>query len=209
MNSESRFLRWGIWGLLLAGAFGIGSLFLAELVRTKSPPLPVLGDVADFHLTNELGQSVSLANLKGSIWVADIIFTRCPGPCLQMSRKMKTLEAALPSEWAIKLVSLTADPEFDTPGILKAYATRLGSNLQQWQFLTGPKKDVYAFATKGLKLAVQENTEHVPEENQFIHSTRFVLIDRQGRLRSVAFDGTEPSTVPELVRAIGQLVKEG
>ena len=81
--------------------------------------MPVLGQLPDFVLTNQLGQAVSLADLRGQVWVADVIFTRCPGPCAKMTRHYAELQTALPANQPIKLVSFTSDPEYDTPKVLK------------------------------------------------------------------------------------------
>jgi protein SCO1/2 len=192
-------------------ALGIMGVFVSSLRGKQTPPLPVYGDVADFSLTNQLNQPVSLANLKGHIWVADIIFTRCPGPCLQMTRKMKAIHDRLPPQSPVKLLSLTADPAFDTSTVLKQYAERFQADHGRWQFLTGSKQALYDLAMKGLKLAVEENANPNPKpaEDLFIHSTRFVLVDAQGRLRGLSFEGTEERVVADILKAVDQLLKEG
>jgi protein SCO1 len=208
MRAESRYLQWGLWGVLAAVLLSVCGVFLYTLLQPALPPLPVYGQVPDFKLTNQLDQPVTLSSLRGSVWVGDIIFTRCPGPCLQMTRKMKAVQDQLPKSAPVKLVSLTADPTFDTPPILKQYAARFQAQSGRWEFLTGPKRDVYALAMEGLKLAVQENPNTNVAEDAFIHSTRFVLVDRSGRLRGVSFEGEDEGAVPDLVRAVAQLVKE-
>src|SRR5262245_18540888 len=182
MSSESRLVHFGIWGLLALVVLSVCGVFISTLTRSRSTPLPIYGDAPDFHLTNQLNQIVSLADLRGHVWVADIIFTRCAGPCLQMTRKMKALQDGLAEHPSVRLISLTADPAFDTPAVLNQYAARFGSKPGQWQFLTGPKQDVYRLAIDGLKLAVQENPDAKADDSQFIHSTRFVLLDKKGQL---------------------------
>ena len=115
----------------------------------------------------------------------------------------------MPADPSIQLVSLTADPAFDTPPVLKKYATRFGANDDRWQFLTGDKPDVYGLALEGLKLSVMEKTPGDRESinDLFIHSTKFALVDRQGRLRAW-FDGDNPQSKPELLRALGALLGE-
>src|SRR5258706_9207597 len=129
----------------------------ASLVR----PLPVIGQVADFALTNQDGHAVTLPDLRGHVWVADIIFTRCAGPCLKMSRQMKELQQSLPTTSTAKLVSLTTDPGFDTPPVLKTYGERFGADAGRWIFLTGSKQEVGNLATNSLKLT---GIEKKPEE---------------------------------------------
>src|SRR5215831_13773239 len=128
----------GIGIVLLVLTLGFAFLLARVESRTRRPAeLPVFGSVADFTLTNQLGQLTSLADLRGRVWIADIIFTRCPGPCLRMTRQMKELEAALPSNSRIKLVTLTTDPDFDTAPVLTKYAERFDVDTNRWTFLTG------------------------------------------------------------------------
>src|SRR6185312_4303537 len=108
MNS-TRFPRtMGIGFLLLLLALSLAFL-LTKAESHTAQPLPVYAQVADFSLTNENGAVVSLADLRGHVWVGDIIFTRCPGPCLTMSRHMKELQDALPASSNARLISLTTD----------------------------------------------------------------------------------------------------
>jgi len=176
---------------------GVGLLFIIlavsvvlSSVSSSRPRLqtpPVFGQVADFALTNQNGQAVTLADLRGHVWVADIIFTRCAGPCPRMTRQMKLLQDALPSGSRAKLVTLTTDPEFDTPEVLKAYAARFEANPGRWLFLTGTKKEIGALAIDSLKLtAIEKKAEERNDAaDLFIHSTIFVVVDQQGRLRGI------------------------
>ena len=204
-----RLIRWFVWGSLALVGASLVFVSLTLLERRNHRPLPIYADVTDFHLTNQLGQAVSLSNLTGRAWVADIIFTRCPGPCLLMSKKMQAIQESVSTNAPVRFVSLTADPKFDTPPVLKTYGDRFKADPQRWQFLTGPKKDGYDLAIKGLKLAVQDNAQSTSIDDEFVHSTRFVLIDSHGRLRAVSPDGTDASAVPALLRSIRQLLKEG
>src|SRR5438477_11578545 len=121
MNPRTRKTSWMVWGgLILLTATLLLAFLLAQLqTRMFRKPLPVYGQIADFSLTNQNGQAVSLASLHGHVWVADVIFTRCAGPCLKMSRQMKDLQAALPPNSHARLVTLTTDPDFDTTSVLR------------------------------------------------------------------------------------------
>jgi protein SCO1/2 len=179
------------------------ALWLAFLSKTPPSvrPLPVYGQIGDFSLTNQNGQAVSLANLRGHVWVADIIFTRCPGPCLKMTRQMRDLQVALPASSQAKLVSLTTDPNFDAPAVLKTYAQRFEADPNRWIFLTGPPKEIANLAIDSLKLTAIEKK---PEEREspvdlFVHSTIFVVIDKHAQLRGI-FQTTGENVDPTLVR---------
>src|SRR5260221_14285012 len=153
MNKPTRRFGWFIWGglLLLAATLLLALLLAALKTRTEAAgPLPVYGEVADFTLTNQDGVAVSLAGLRGHVWVADIIFTRCPGPCMRMSRQMKELQDALPTGGSTKFVSLTTDPDYDTPAILKTYGERNGVDTARWTFLTATKNQIHDLAVGSL-----------------------------------------------------------
>jgi cytochrome oxidase Cu insertion factor (SCO1/SenC/PrrC family) len=206
-----------VWvGLGLTVAFLLLASLLAVLkVRAGfGKPLPVYGPIADFALTNQNGRAVSLADLYGRVWVADIIFTRCAGPCLKMSRQMMELQQALPPGSPVKLISLTTDPGFDTPAVLKKYSERFSANPSRWWFLTGTKAQIAALAIGSLKFTA---IEKAPEERQspadlFIHSTVFVIVDKRAQLRGVyetTGEGTDPQQVmTQLLAGIRRLERE-
>src|SRR5258707_1385824 len=125
---------------LLLGLLGLAYLVsLAELNRVQHRALPVLGQITDFTLTNQDGKITTLADLSNHVWVADIIFTRCAGPCPRMTQQMALLQAVLPKDGAARLVTLTTDPDFDTPAVMKKYGERFGADFNRWTFLTGTK----------------------------------------------------------------------
>lgn len=188
VRSSERFLWVGL-GLTLAVVFLallLGVLRL-RMSQARAQALPVYGQVSDFVLTNQDGQAVSLSNLLGRVWVADIVFTRCAGPCPRMTQKMARMQEALGPDNDIGLVTLTTDPEFDTPEVFRAYAQRFGADTRRWMFLTGSKAQIARLAIDSLKLTAVEKRpeERESPEDLFIHSTIFVVVDRQGRLRGI------------------------
>ncbi len=191
--------------------------FVLSRLRPRNPPavqLPVYGQVADFALTNQTGQAVTLADLRGQVWVADIIFTRCAGPCPRMTRQMQSLQDSLPRESRARLVSLTTDPEFDTPDVLQKYSARYNADPARWSFLTGAKTQIASLGIDSLKLTAVEKKpeERTDADDLFIHSTIFVVVDRQARLRAVFEtdgEGIEWTRVqPAILDTIRQLESE-
>ena len=170
-------------------------------------PLDVLGEVPPFTLTNQLGQSVSLTNLLGQVWVVDVIFTTCPMSCERMTQRMLALQKEIPERSPVKFVSITAHPQFDSPPVLKKYADRHGVDQGRWHFLTGLKRDVYELSVNGMMFAVNENTNRVIPDDLFIHSTHFALVDKRGKIRGV-FEGTEDEDRKQLLIAIKKLARE-
>jgi cytochrome oxidase Cu insertion factor (SCO1/SenC/PrrC family) len=162
-----------------------------------------------FTLTNQSGQPVMARDFSNYVAVVDIVFTRCAGPCPEMTRRMAELQRDLPANLPVKLVTVTTDPEFDTPEVLKRYSERFKADAGRWWFLTGAKSDIARLAREGLKLVAQETK---PEDRQndadlFIHSTVFVLIDKHGRLRGQV-ESTEPDFSARVQRAVRRLARE-
>lgn len=190
MDQTTERLSRTIWigvGLLIVIPCVTSVLSQLQTRKRPAPKLPVLSQVADFTLTNQAGQTVTLADLRGKVWVADIIFTRCAGPCPRMTRQMQSLQEALPQTSAARLVTLTTDPEFDSPQVLKNYAARFNGDPARWTFLTGSKKEIAGLAIDSLKLTAIEKkpAERTDADDLFIHSTIFVVVDQQARLRAV------------------------
>ena len=187
---------------LLTGLMALAYLVsLAQLQRAHPGALPVLGSIADFTLTNQ-------------VWVGDIIFTRCAGPCPRLTRQMQSLQELLPASSTAKLVTLTTDPDFDTPAVLQKYGERFQADPRRWFFLTGTKQEVAALAAGSLKLSAQavKADDQKNAADLFIHTTIFVVVDKHARLRAVfetGGEGVEWSAVqPRLLETIHQLERE-
>lgn len=209
MIARDRAVQWGVWGVLGLVIGGILLAFVFTRERDVGQRLPVYGEVGPFALTNQLGQVITDSSLKGRIWVADVIFTRCPGPCAHMTRQMRQVQQRLPADSEVTLVSLTVDPDYDSPSVLERYAKRFDADFSEWHFLTGSKDAIYDLAVGSLKLGVEETAEEARQsgDDLFIHSTKFVLLDPRGRVRGY-FDGAEPTGVDLLLEAIAKLEKE-
>jgi protein SCO1/2 len=184
--------------VLIAGA---SKLFRGSEHRgyEESPPI---GTVPDFHFTTQDGNPLTRADLLGKVWVIDFFFTRCPGPCPMMSSRLAEISKELKKAKDVRLVSLSIDPEHDTPQVLKEYASHLGANPDRWIFLTGPSDQVQEFTTKGMLQALSNTDPAAP-----VHSTRFLVIDRLGQIR-IARKLDEPELVQKLLIDIGNLLRE-
>ena len=131
--------------LLLTPLVIAGLLLLlrqAEVRQLRSRTISSYGMVPSFELTNQNGQTFGSAQLGGKIWIADFIFTMCPGPCPMISSRMSELQKPL-EKTDVHLVSFSVDPEHDTPQVLRGYAEKLNAQPQRWDFLTGPKDAIY------------------------------------------------------------------
>lgn len=199
-----------VWGFLfLVIAVIVGAFIWTKTRGSGGKPLLVYSQVGDFSLTNQHNEIVSSATLRGKIWIADVIFTRCPLQCIRMTKRLRQLQRELPKDKSIQLVSITADPLFDTPEVLQNYAQQYGADQTRWSFLTGPKSEINRVAVSGLKLVLYEKK---PEEREvpadlFLHSTRFVLVDGEGRVRGW-FDGEKDESKEKIIRAVKKLQRE-
>ena len=176
------------WRSTAKRSVGLAALALAGCAAR--PDLPVLGSVPDFTLTDQTGASfVSEPALKGHVWVANFMFTNCPGPCPRMSSQMHDVQAALAGQ-DVKLVSMTVDPDRDTPEKLAKYAAFYSATPGVWYFLTGPRATLNHLGKDVFKLN--------PVDGSFDHSLRFVLIDRRSQIRGY-YQTTEPDAIQRVI----------
>jgi protein SCO1/2 len=184
--------------IALAPRVGLAFASLMSIVVlvscNRAPNLQTFYPVPDFSLMDQTDKTVTLQELKGKVWVADFIFTNCGGTCPVMTEKMRKLEETLPVN--IRLVSFTVDPNRDTSKVLAAYAAEHGATRERWLFLTGDKQMLYDICIKGFKLPLEDDAGTPLEP--ITHSTRFVLVDKQGQIRGY-YSGTEE---PELNRLV-------
>ncbi|HWP35727.1 MAG TPA: SCO family protein, partial [Thermodesulfobacteriota bacterium] len=164
--------------------------------------LGVYGRVPDFALVERSGRTVTLADLLGTVWVANFIYTACTDTCPTQSLLLSRLQVEFAGEPDLRLVSITVDPEHDTPAALARYAARYRADPARWLFLTGPKPAVHALAKEGFRLGVSELPDPRPASGWrrlveprpaaathgastlVLHSARVVLVDREGRIRA-------------------------
>ena len=161
------------------------------------------GAVPSFQLVNQDGQPFGSAQLIGKIWIADFVFTTCPGPCPMISTRMSELQKPL-EKTDVHLVSFTVDPEKDTPEVLRGYAAKLHAQAGRWDFLTGAQSTIYHLSRDGFKLAVSDGSE---ETGIPVHSTRMVLVDRHGEIRGY-YEATEADAVTKLLADTSHLLRE-
>ena len=124
-------------------------------------------------------------DLLGKVWVVDFVFTRCSGPCPLLTRRLGKLAASLPPE--VGLLTVTVDPEGDTPERLRAYAEKYGADSRRWVFLRGSVKQTYDLLYAGFRLPMSADPKAAPDA-RVMHSTRFVLVDKKAAIRGF-YDG--------------------
>lgn len=198
-------------------------LFLAASC-TENKRLPILGErstetkvvngetiidtvyatVPSFKLLNQDGDTVTEKTVEGKIYVADFFFTSCPTICPVMKKEMLRVYDKIKGDASFMLLSHTIDPDFDSIPLLKDYASRLGSDGKQWQFLTGEREAIYELAEKGYyATAMPDSTE----PGGYVHSGGFILVDTHKRVRGV-YNGTDTKEVDKLMEDLFVLKAE-
>ena len=139
--------------------------------------LPFMGQVPAFQMISQDGKPFNSETLSGHVWIADFIFTNCPGPCLRMSSQMHKVQTATAGNPQIRLLSFTVDPARDSPPVLAAFASRYQADPARWVFLTGKPETLQMLSRETFKLGDVDGSLN--------HSTRFVLVDKRGRVRGI------------------------
>jgi protein SCO1/2 len=171
----------------LALAVPIGALFFRQSV---APDLPMLGELPAFSLLAEDGKPFGRDDLLGRVWIVDFVYTSCSDACPRLQTKMKKLQDRLiPLEQGgnIGLLSVSVDPERDTPQKLKEYGETFGARAGLWRSLTGDQKEVERTVVRGFHTAMakmpREDADPHAEAFDIMHGERLVLVDRMGRIR--------------------------
>ena len=192
-----------LWGLLILTLIVVAAAALLRLRRPEPPP--VLGSVPAFTLVNRDGRTIRRADLAGSPWIANFIFTRCPASCPMMTSRMARLERELPRDLEMRLVSISVDPEHDTPEVLQRYAASFKAPAR-WLFLTGDGGQIYRLSKEGFKLGVDAAPSGAKTAEPILHSTRFVLVDGEGRIRGY-YDAFDKESMKGLRRDLEAIVE--
>jgi len=174
-----------------------------EVTALRQRTVSSYGAVPEFVLMNQDGQNFGSAQLRGKIWIADFIYTTCPGPCPMLSSRMSELQKPL-EKTDVHLVSFSVDPAKDTPQVLRGYAEKLQAEPGRWDFLTGPQSTIYNLSRNGFKLAVSDGSD---DKGIPVHSTRMILVDRHGAIRGY-YDATEADAVTKLVADTTHLLRD-
>lgn len=177
-------------------------VFTAVLLASchSGPSLPSYGVVPDFQMVDQSGRPFSSRErLDGKIWVANFIFTTCAGPCPRMTGELRSLRDATREMSDLRLVSFTIDPARDTPEALAQYGRSFGADADRWFFLTGAQANLHNLSYKTFKLG--------PIDGTLEHSTRFVLVDRKGRIRGY-YHSADRESLTQLLKDTRTLARE-
>lgn len=164
--------------------------------------------INEFSFTNQNGETITLDDVKGKIFVAEYFFTTCQTICPIMTEEMMRVQKRFKGNDEIKILSFTVDPEVDDVEIMSAYAKKHNAVDGQWHFLTGDKKDLYRLARNSFfVLKPAEATNLGDAGSDFIHTNNFVLVDKELRIRGY-YDGTSSEEIDVLMEDIELLINE-
>ena len=180
------------------GGFLIFSMFLFQRAL-KVEKLPVYGKVNNFRLLDTQAREFTLKNLRDKVWVADFMFTTCGGICPVMTKNMAALHRSFLPIDSVEMVSISVNPENDSPAVLAGFARKYHANPTKWHFLTGSREEIKQLAVKSFKVG--------SVDEPIFHSDRFVLVDREGNIRGY-YEGTQQKSINTLFKDIAALIKE-
>ncbi len=158
-----------------------------------------------FALLNQYGDSITDADVEGKIVIADFFFTTCPGICKDMAVQMRRLQEAFKDNPSIILLSHSVTPEIDTVAQLYDYANMQGAIKGKWHLMTGDKPQIYKLARQSYFAVLDEGGNG--DEDDFIHTENFVLVDKQKRIRGF-YDGTVAEDIDRLMEDVRLLLVE-
>ena len=205
------------WALLIIPAFFVGWYFFNKSEQKPLRLLPYYGQknsmkdgdtsyhtVKPFMFTNQYNEKVTEETVKGKIYVTDFFFTTCQSICPIMSSELERVYKQFANREDIMILSHTVSPEEDSVNVLMEYAKLHGVKDKKWLFLTGEKKHLYDMARTSYLLNAEEGNG---DENDFIHTQNFALVDKEKHLRGF-YDGTDSIEVSRLITDINLLLEE-
>lgn len=150
--------------------------------------------IADFELTNQNGEIITNKDYENKIYIADFFFTRCQSICIAMAYNMSELQAYYKDDNELMFLSHSVTPFIDSVSVLKEYADKKGVIDGKWNVTTGSKKHIYELARKSYFAVLDEGSG---DENDFIHTEQFILVDKEKRIRGY-YDGTDKKDIEKL-----------
>lgn len=153
--------------------------------------------VGHFSFTERSGKTITDQDLRGNVWVASFVFTRCMGPCPAVTKSVARLQTDLKDVPGVKFVTFTVDPNHDDTSQLRQYAEHYKADPERWLFLTGDEATIHKLMKEQFKQAIEKKTgQDVKPGDEFGHSTRLMLVDKKGMIRAT-YSGIADPEFPE------------
>ena len=161
--------------------------FTPEWISEDSSAYQSIHTIPSFTFTNQEGKNITEKDVKGKIYVANFMFTKCVGICPTMTENLKIVQNTFKNDPDVMILSHSVTPDRDSVSVLKKYAQKKGINSQQWHLLTGDKDKIYEIAKK--QYFAGDSVGYYGKQDDFLHTENVVLLDRQRRIRGV-YNGT-------------------
>lgn len=180
----------------------------------KASDLYTVGPVPQFILTNQDNRRISNKDYQGKVFLVEFFFSTCPTICPIMNQNMRIIDDLFYNNPQFGIVSITINPEFDTPEVLKKHAEDLGVKSKDWNFLTGDQEYIHDLSNKGFNIYTGQNSKVA---GGFEHSGLFALVDKKGNIRCrkdefgnpiVYYDGIEKKGLAMIKEDIRKLLAE-
>jgi len=181
---------------------------IRPLLKREPPPPPVIGQVPAFSLVDQDGHELGSEQLRGQVYIAAFFFSRCPSICPTLMKSMRRIEDAYRDRGisGIRLVSITVDPEYDTPERLRAYAAELGAEPARWTLLTGDIEAIRRLAVDGFHVPLGSEQVLPGGLIDIAHSGKLILVDGQGGIRG--YYDTDESGLDEVYNRAQHVLRE-
>lgn len=183
--------------------FGFSYPIYRSMNRVLPPDLPVIAQVPEYELLSENGQRFGSKELKGRVYLANFIFSRCPSVCPKMLGDLQKIQKRVRGTGQkVAIVTFTVDPEYDNEKVLFDVARKYDANPYMWTFLTGSDKEaMFKLYRDGFKVGVEQNVQNIMD---IAHTEKIVLVDGDNRIRGYyAFD---ENSVNKLMIDVGLLI---
>lgn len=180
--------------------------FTPKWMNTSEADLSTFHQIPAFTLYNQEGEVITERTFEEKIYIANFFFTSCPGICPKMAVNMKMLQDTFLVDDEILLLSHSVTPEMDSVPVLKAYAKTNAINSDKWHVVTGNQQEIYNLGRKSY--FVEEDLGLLKEEDEFLHTENFVLIDKNRRIRGI-YNGLNSTAIDQLITDVQTLKKEG
>ena len=189
------------WVLFLL--FGFSYPIYRSLNRELPPELPVIAQVPEFELISENGQRFGSKDLKGKVYLANFVFSRCPTVCPKMLGELEKIQKRIRGTGhKVSIVTFTVDPDFDNEKVLFDLARKHKANPYAWTFLTGNDKEaMFKLYRDGFKVGVEQNAKDLME---IAHTEKIVLVDDAGGIRG--YYPFEENKINQLMIDVGLLI---
>jgi len=179
--------------------------FTPHWIKTGSHTEKEFHKIPDFKLINQLGKKITQNTFENKIYVTNFFFTTCPGICPKMTNNMFTIQEAFKTNHDVLLLSHSVTPNRDSVAVLKNYAENRGVQHHKWHLVTGNRKEIYHLGKHAY--FIEEDLGEKKEEEDFLHTENFVLIDKNKHIRGI-YNGLNKTSVNQLIQDIYTLLLE-